>query len=143
MEQIDVDRRVRGDYTSVDLFLVPKATIYVDLLADVFEAFDEDTVELVIDESSMPLPYYEALEIPLEVFEEEHGIEDEEEIDRETALDLCEDLLELGLFDIGFRGDSVAVHISHDGHLNVKPLNIDRKEFQETVETIGGRDGHE
>jgi hypothetical protein len=143
MEQIDVDRRVRGDYTSVDLFLVPKATIYVDLLADVFEAFDEDTVELVIDESSMPLPYYEALEIPLDVFEEEHGIEDEEEIDRETALDLCEDLLELGLFDIGFRGDSVAVHISHDGHLNVKPLNIDRKEFQETVETIGGRDGHE
>lgn len=143
MEQIDVDRTVRGDYSSVDLFLVPKARIYVDLLADVFEAFDEDTVELVIDESSMPLPYYEALEIPLDVFEEEHGIEDEDEIDRETALDLCEDLLELGLFDIGFRGERVAVHISHDGYLNVKPLNIDRNEFQETIETIGGHDGHE
>lgn len=141
MEQIEVDQAVRGDYSSVDLYLVPKPDMYADLVEQVFDAFDEERLELVINESSMPLPYYEALAIPLDVFEEEYEIKDETDIPRDDALGLCRDLLELGLFDIGFRGETVSVHISHDGYVNVKPLNIDRDDFQQTIESIGDSDG--
>ncbi len=141
MEDLELDSAIRGDYKSVDLYLVPKAVRYADLVETVFDRFDEETVELVIDEHSMPLPYYDALEIPLDVFEEKYEIENEEEIQRETAISLCRDLLELGLFDIGFRGDKVSVFISHDGYINVKPEAVDRDEFQRTVEEIGVDDG--
>ncbi|MDY6771199.1 MAG: hypothetical protein SV186_04560 [Candidatus Nanohaloarchaea archaeon] len=143
MEELDVDTAVRGDYKSVDLYLVPKPVQYANLVEDVFDAFDEDTLELVIDESSMPLPYYDALEIPLDVFEEQYEIEDETEIPREDAIGLCRDLLGLGLFDIGFRGEKVAVFISHDGYLNIKPLNVDSEDFQATVESLGDTDDEE
>lgn len=141
MEELEVDTAVRGDYSSVDLYLVPRAVEYANLLEDVFEAFDETTLELVIDQSSMPLPYYDALEIPLEVFEDEYDIEDESEISRDDAIDLCRDLLELGLFDIGFRGERISAHVSHDGYVNVKPINIDKEDFQATLESIGENDG--
>ncbi|MDY6777557.1 MAG: hypothetical protein SVU32_02750 [Candidatus Nanohaloarchaea archaeon] len=140
MEELEVDRMVRGDYSSVDLYLVPKAVQYASLVEKVFDAFEEEELELVIDESSMPLPYYEALEIPLDVFKEEHEIEDEGEVSRDKALTICRDLMELGLFDIGFRGEQVAVFISHDGYVNVKPLNIDEEEFRQTIESIGVHD---
>lgn len=136
MKNLELDRAIRGEYKSADLFLVPKAERYADLLETVFKAFDEETVALVIDEHSMPLTYYDAMEIPLDVFEEKYAIEDEEKIARDEAVSLARDLLELGLFDIGFRGKKVAVFISHDGYINVKPEGIERDEFADTIEEI-------
>ncbi|MDY6789486.1 MAG: hypothetical protein SVV03_06010 [Candidatus Nanohaloarchaea archaeon] len=140
MENLEIDTAVRGDYSSVDLYLVPEAVNYADMVEKVLDKFGEDNLELVIDESSMPLPYYDALEIPLEVFEEKYDIQDEENISREKALNLCRDLLSFGVFDLGFRGDNISVFISHDGYVNVKPLNLDEEEFQEKIESIGDVD---
>jgi len=140
MEELEIDSEVRGDYKSADLYLVPKARMYADMLAEVFEAFDEEQVELVIDQTSMPLPYYEALEIPLDVFSEEYEVSEGERIDVDEAVELARDLLGIGLFDIGFEGGSVSVTITHNGYLNVKPVDIDSHEFRETIESIGDTD---
>lgn len=140
MEELEIDSVVRGDYSSVDLYLVPQAVKYAELMEEVLEEFDEDKLELVIDESSMPLPYYEALEIPLEVFKEEYEIEDEGEISRDRAVSLSKSLLEFGVFDIGFKGEQIAVFIAHDGYVNVKPLNIEEEEFRERMESLGDQD---
>jgi len=140
MNELQIDVGVRGNYRSADLYLVPRARMYVDLLERVFDAFDEETLELVIEESSMPLTYYDALEIPLEVFEDKHGIEDEEELTVDEVVGLCEDLLGLGLFDIGFRGDNISVFIAHDGFLNVKPEAIEPEEFKRTIESLREED---
>lgn len=140
MKELEIDKVERGDYSSVDLYLVPQAVKYADLMEDVLEEFGEETLELVIDQHSMPLPYYEALEIPLEVFEEEYEIEDEKEIPKERAVSLCRSLLDFGVFDIGFKGDKIAVFIAHDGYVNVKPLNIEEEEFRERMESFGDQD---
>lgn len=136
MENLELDMAVRGDYRAVDLYLVPKAVRYADLMEQVFDAFEEQTVELVIDETSMPMPYYEALEIPLDVFEEEYEIEDEGNIPVDDAVNLCRDLLDLGLFDIGFKGEKVAVMITHDGYINVTPQDVKQDEFEATIEEL-------
>ncbi|MCJ7450487.1 MAG: hypothetical protein MUP58_01985 [Candidatus Nanohaloarchaeota archaeon QJJ-9] len=143
MEELEINAEVRGDYKSADLFLMPKPVYYADLLEKVFDEFGEDEVELVIEESSMPLTYYEALDIPLDVFEEKYEIGDEEEVAKDKAVKLARDLLSLGLFDIGFRGDKVATNISHDGYINVKPLNVEKEVFREKVESIGAIDEEE
>jgi len=136
MTKLEIDTVPRGDYKSADLYLVPKAEEYASLMDAVLEAFDETEVSIVIEESSMPLPYYEALEIPLDVFEEKYDIDREELMSREDAVSMAKDLLSLGLFDIGFEGGSVAVFISHNGYINVKPIDIDDNTFKSTLEEI-------
>lgn len=143
MEELQLDIGVRGNYRSADLYLVPRPEMYADLVEEVLDTFDEQQLELVIEESSMPLTYYDALEIPLEVFEDKHGIEDEEELTKEEVLALCRDLLGLGLFDIGFRGESVSVFIAHDGFINVKPESIDHEEFKQKIESMRETDDDE
>lgn len=139
-EQFDIGTSVRGEYKSADLFLAPKGKKYAELVENVFQKFNEEKLEIVIDESSMPLPYYDALEIPLDVFEEKYEIEDENEVEVEKAVNLCRELLELGFFDIGFRGDKISLFIKHNGYINIKPLNISEEDFRRTIEEIGEND---
>ncbi len=140
LDVFDVEKDVKGNYKSADLFLIPKGEVYVELFEKIIEAFDEESFELVIEESSMPLPYYQALEIPLDVFEEKYEIEDESEIERQQVIDLCKDLLSLGFFDIGFKGEKVSIFIKHNGFINVKPEDIDKEVFQEKIEGLGEKD---
>ncbi|MCJ7428787.1 MAG: hypothetical protein MUP66_00175 [Candidatus Nanohaloarchaeota archaeon QJJ-5] len=136
MHNLELDTNIRGDYASVDLFLVPQATQYADLVEQVLERFDEQTVDLILDEQRMPLPYYEALEISVDAFLERYDLETPEAIDVEDAVEICHDLLDLGLFDIGFEGEHVTVFISHDGHVNVTPTDEMTNEFKETIESL-------
>jgi hypothetical protein len=136
--QLEIDLQVRGDYKSADLYLLPRAEQYATLLHKAFLAFEEDEVEIVINEHSMPLPYFEALEIPLDVFSEKYGVEKGDTIGVGTAVDLARDLLSFGLFDIGFKGDRITAFISHDGYLNIKPRDIDQTDFKETLESLRG-----
>lgn len=136
MHNIELDTNIRGDYASVDLFLVPQATQYADLVGQVLEQFDEVTVDLILDEQRMPLPYYEALEISVDAFLENYDLENPNDIAVEDAIDLCHDLLELGLFDIGFEGEHVSIFISHDGHVNVTPTDDASNEFKKHIESL-------
>ncbi len=137
----DVEKDVKGNYKSADLFIVPKGKLYVNLVEEILNVFEEETLELKIEESSMPLPYYRAMEIPLEVFEEKYGIEDESKISRKKALELCEQLFSLGFFDIGFKGKKISFFVNHNGFINVKPENIEKKVFQDKIEGLGEKDG--
>ncbi len=136
----DVEKDVKGNYKSADLFIVPKGKLYVDLVEEILDVFEEEKLELKIDESSMPLPYYQAMEIPLEVFEEKYGIEDEKHINRKKVLELCEELFSLGFFDIGFKGKNVSFFVDHNGFINVKPEKIEKKDFQDKIEGLGEKD---
>lgn len=139
-EDFDIGSSVRGDYKSADLFLAPKGRKYAELVENVLKEFNENSLELVIDESSMPLPYYEAMEIPLDVFLEKYEVEDEKNVSRKKTVNMCKDLLELGFFDIGFRGEKIALHISHNGYVNIKPLKIEKEKFREKIEKLGEKD---
>ncbi len=137
LESFDVLTDVRGNYKSVDVHLAPKGEKYADLVEKVFEVFEEESFELVIDESSMPLPYYQALEIPLDVFKEKYEIDDEKTVSKDKALNLCRELMSLGFFDIGFKGEKISVIISHNGYINVQPTGLDKVKFEKKVEEIG------
>lgn len=136
MHNLELDMDIRGDYSSVDLFLIPQAKQYADLVETVLDAFEEETVDLILDEQRMPLPYYEALEISADAFLEKYELESPNDIGTEDAIELCQDLLELGLFDIGIEGDTVTVFISHDGHVNVTPTDEPTNDFKETIESL-------
>ena len=136
MHNLELDMDIRGDYSSVDLFLIPQAQQYADLVETVLDAFEEETVDLILDEQRMPLPYYEALEISADAFLEKYELESPNDIGTEDAIELCQDLLELGLFDIGLEGDTVTVFISHDGHVNVTPTDEPTNDFKETIESL-------